>query len=44
MVHDKYKREIAKTLAAKKADTFDDIKLPDYKSANTVLIDVITLD
>ncbi len=44
MVHDEYKREVAKTLTAKKADAFDDIKLPDYKAANTVLIDVITLD
>ncbi len=44
MVHDEYKREAAKTLTAKKADAFDDIKLPNYKSANTVLIDVITLD
>jgi len=44
MVHEEYKREVAKTLTAKIADTFDDIILPDYKSANTVLIDVITLD
>jgi len=44
MVHDEYQREIAKTLTAKKADAFDDIILPDYQSANTVLIDVITLD
>ena len=44
MVHDEYKREAARTLTAKSADSFDDIRLPDYKLANTVLIDVITLD
>ena len=44
MVHDEYAREAAKTLTAKEADSFDDIQLPDYKAANTVLIDVITLD
>ena len=44
MVHDEYQREAAKTLTAKKSDAFDDIRLPDYKMANTVLIDVITLD
>jgi MtaA/CmuA family methyltransferase len=44
MVHDEYAREAAKTLTAKEADSFDDIELPDYKAANTVLIDVITLD
>lgn len=44
MVHDEYKREAARTLTAKSADSFDDIRLPDYKMANTVLIDVITLD
>ena len=41
---DPYKREAAKTLQAKAADSFDDITLPDYKAAKTVLIDVITLD
>lgn len=44
MVHDEYQRGIAKALTAKKADAFADIILPDYKSAKTVLIDVITLD
>ncbi len=44
MVHDEYVREAAKTLTAKTADAFDDIHLPNYEAANTVLIDVITLD
>lgn len=44
MVHDEYAREAAKTLTAKDADSFDDISLPNYDMANTVLIDVITLD
>jgi uroporphyrinogen decarboxylase len=44
MVHDEYAREAAKTLTAKDADSFDDIQLPNYDMANTVLIDVITLD
>lgn len=44
MVHDEYAREAAKTLIAKDADGFEDIQLPNYSLANTVLIDVITLD
>jgi uroporphyrinogen decarboxylase len=44
MVHDEYAREAAKTLTAKAADGFEDIQLPNYSMANTVLIDVITLD
>jgi uroporphyrinogen decarboxylase len=44
MIHDEYAREAAKTLTAKTADAFDDIHLPNYNMANTVLIDVITLD
>jgi MtaA/CmuA family methyltransferase len=44
MVHDEYAREAAKTLTAKAADDFEDITLPNYGMANTVLIDVITLD
>ncbi len=44
MVHDEYAREAAKSLQAKAADAFDDIQLPNYSMANTVLIDVITLD
>ncbi len=44
MVHDEYAREAAKTLTAKDADGFEDVELPNYSMANTVLIDVITLD
>jgi len=44
MVHDEYAREAAKSLQAKAADGFEDIQLPNYSMANTVLIDVITLD
>ncbi len=44
IVHDEYEREAAKSLKAKGMDSFDDITLPDYKAARTVLIDVITLD
>ncbi len=44
MVHDEYAREAAKSLKAKEADGFEDIQLPNYNMANTVLIDVITLD
>ena len=44
MVHDEYARDAARSLKAKEGDSFDDIQLPNYKHANTVLIDVITLD
>jgi len=44
MVHDEYTREAAKSLNAKEADSFDDIKLPDYHGARAVVVDVITLD
>jgi MtaA/CmuA family methyltransferase len=44
LVHDDYAREAAKTLTAKAADSFEDLQLPNYGMANTVLIDVITLD
>jgi MtaA/CmuA family methyltransferase len=44
MVHDEYAREAARTLKAKEADSFDDIKLPDYNAAKGVILDVITLD
>jgi uroporphyrinogen decarboxylase len=45
MVHDPYQRQVAKeTIKAKAADTFDDIKLPDYPAERRVLVDVITLD
>jgi uroporphyrinogen decarboxylase len=44
MVHDAYAREAARSLKAKEADSFDDIRLPDYHQAEEVMIDVITLD
>jgi len=44
MVHDEYARETARALTAKDVDDFEDIQLPYYGMANTVLIDVITLD
>jgi len=44
VVHDEYAREAAKSLKAKDADSFEDIELPDYRSARAVVVDVITLD
>jgi len=45
MVHDEYQRDIARsTLAAREADSFDDIEVPDYATHPDVIIDVITLD
>jgi uroporphyrinogen decarboxylase len=45
MVHDSYKRDVARTtLKTKAADTFEDIKTPDYRAHKEVIVDVITLD
>lgn len=44
MVHDEYARETARSLKANKADSFDDIVLPDYAASKEVILDVITLD
>lgn len=45
IVHDEYKREVARTMQPEEsADTFDDIVLPDYSSTPGVTVDVITLD
>lgn len=44
MVHDEYAREAAATLRAREQDRFDDVTLPDYRSARAVVVDVITLD
>lgn len=45
MVHDEYSRDVARTtLKAKEADSFDDIKLPDFATEDKVIIDIITLD
>lgn len=45
MVHDEYKREVAKATVGTESElTFDDIDLPNYTSEAKVIIDVITLD
>jgi uroporphyrinogen decarboxylase len=45
MVHDAYARDVARTsLATRAVDTFDDVAVPDYGSADGVVVDVITLD
>lgn len=45
MVHDDYQRDVARsTLAAREADSFDDIRVPDYAAQPEVVIDVVTLD
>ncbi|MBN2713393.1 MAG: uroporphyrinogen decarboxylase, partial [Planctomycetes bacterium] len=45
LVHDEYKREVARTIvAAPSSDAFDDIAVPDYASENKVIVDLITLD
>lgn len=45
VVHDEYKREVARTLKkSEPQDTFDDIPVPDYERESSVIIDVITLD
>jgi MtaA/CmuA family methyltransferase len=45
MVHDEYRREVARTTAkATEADDFDDIQLPDYADTDSVTVDCITLD
>ena len=44
MVHDSYKREVARnTLVAKEID-FDHILLPDYDNPGEIILDIITLD
>ena len=44
LVHDEYARHAAQSLKAKDADAFEDVALPDYDSAEGVIVDVITLD
>ncbi len=45
MVHDDYKRQIARTtITADSAVHADDVELPDYDDAANVVIDVVTLD
>jgi len=44
MVFDEYQREAAKALKSQAMESFDDVVLPDYATANDVYVDVITLD
>jgi MtaA/CmuA family methyltransferase len=45
MVHDGYAREVAReTLHARDGDAFGDIAMPDYRTQQAVVVDVITLD
>jgi len=44
MVHDDYKREIAKKTLAAKEFNFDYIQLPDYDNSAEIILDIITLD
>lgn len=45
MAVDEYEREIAReTVIEVEEDSFEDIELPDYDSAEQVIVDVITLD
>lgn len=45
MVHDEYARKIAREAApVETADDFSDVEVPDYAHADTVILDVITLD
>jgi len=45
MVHDPYKREVARrTIIAKSAESAEGIALPDYATEKKVYVDVITLD
>ncbi len=45
MVHDEYKREVAKrTIIAKMAESAEAIELPDFEAEGTVHVDVVTLD
>ncbi len=45
VVHDPYQREIARqTVAARAADDFADIAVPDYAAEPDVYLDIITLD
>jgi len=44
LVHDDYKRDVARELLAKKQEVKDRINLADYGQAEKVIVDVITLD
>lgn len=44
MIHDPYKRDIARTTLKATEHSFDDFIIPDYANEKNVIIDVITLD
>ena len=44
VVHDEYKREVARTSKAGEEDQFEDIEVTPYKEYKEVIVDVITLD
>ncbi len=44
LVHDEYKREVARRTIVPTVAAASDVKLPDYASLKEVMIDVITLD
>jgi uroporphyrinogen decarboxylase len=46
LVHDKYARDVARTVVAGRTDTdsYDDVQPPDYATADRVIVDVVSLD
>ena len=44
LVHDSYKRDVARELLEKKEEVMDRINLTDYGQAEKVIVDIITLD
>ena len=44
VVHDEYKRQVARETQASAEDSFDDIEVPAYQKHREVIVDVITLD
>lgn len=44
VVHDEYKRKVARELQAADEDAFDDVQIPSYRKHKEVIVDVITLD
>ncbi len=44
VVHDEYKRQVARETQTSAEDAFDDIEVPAYQKHREVIVDVITLD
>jgi MtaA/CmuA family methyltransferase len=44
VVHDEYKRNVARTSTPAAEDAFEDIEVPSYRKYKEVIVDVITLD